>query len=524
MSLDRVLGDATAMLGRGDWRAAGSLGLRLVELAPGRPEPYFVVGVAALRLDQVDAATEYLRRAVLLGPDRAEAWTELARAYVTRGSMPEAVSAADRAMALSPDNGVLLDTLGVIYGRTTFHDKALQAFRRAVDAMPNNGQARFNLATALEFAGEIDAADVEFNACIEADPTEWRAYLFRSQLRRQSPTDNHMAHLRRVLQSTDDQVAHLYLNMALAKELEDQGDYEAAFRHMVAGKAAGGRGRGYSIERDRALFAAIRNCFPEPIENRPDGHETDEPIFVIGMPRSGTTLVERILSSHPAVHSAGELRNFVVALHRLVADTPDFLFDPTLPDRLGNIDWRSLGEEYLKSTRPATGHTLRFVDKLPHNFLYAGFIARALPNAKIICLRRDPMDTCLSNFRQVFALESPYFDYSFDLMDTGRYFIEFDRLIAHWGRVLQGRILELQYESLVGQQEHGTRTLLEFCGLPWDDACMRFETNAAPVATASAVQVRSGMNRDSVGRWRRYGADMDNLHRLLGDAGVLRSS
>jgi hypothetical protein len=239
------------------------------------------------------------------------------------------------------------------------------------------------------------------------------------------------------------------------------------------------------------------------------------------MPRSGTTLVERILSTHPQVHSAGELRNFMVALHQMTAATPAFLMDPSFPERVRGLDWESLGRAYLGSTRPLTGHTPHFVDKLPHNFLYAGFIAQALPEAKIICLRRDPIDTCLSNFKQLFELNSPYFDYSFDLLDTGRYYLLFDKLMAHWARVLPGRILEVRYEQLVDEQAVQTRRLLDFCGLPWDEACLRFEDNAAPVATASAVQVRAPMNRDSIGRWKRYESQVSGLLEILGAGGVL---
>ena len=159
--------------------------------------------------------------------------------------------------------------------------------------------------------------------------------------------------------------------------------------------------------------------------------------------------------------------------------------------------------------------TPRFVDKLPHNFLYLGFIARALPNARIVCLRRERLDTCVANFRQLLALDSPFFDYSFDLLDIGRYVLQFERVMAHWREVLPGRILELQYEDLVGDQAGTTRRLLEHCGLPWDDACLAFEHNPAAVATASAVQVREPLHRNSIGRWRRYAPQLAGLRALL---------
>jgi hypothetical protein len=198
------------------------------------------------------------------------------------------------------------------------------------------------------------------------------------------------------------------------------------------------------------------------------------------------------------------------------------MLDSETIQRARGLDWAALGERYVTSTRPATGRQPHFIDKLPHNFLYAGWIARALPRAKIICLRRDPLDTCLSNFRQLFAPQSPNFGYSFDLLDTGRYYALFDRLMAHWQRVLPGRILEVQYEALVDSQEASTRQLLEFCLLPWNDDCLQFERNAAPVNTASVVQVRSPIYRSSLRRWKKYEPQLGELQSVLAAAGVGR--
>jgi hypothetical protein len=244
------------------------------------------------------------------------------------------------------------------------------------------------------------------------------------------------------------------------------------------------------------------------------------PIFVIGMLRSGTTLVERILSCHPQVHTAGELSNFPVAVKRVSGSQTPELIDVDTARHAGQLDWQSAGRQYLEDTRLLTGGKPRFVDKLPQNFLYAGHIARALPNASIICLRRDPMDTCLSNFRQLFSLKSSYCDYSFDLLDTGRYYLLFDQLMAHWQQTMPGRILQIDYEDLVDNQEAVTRRLLAHCKLPWDDACLRFEENELPVSTASAVQVRSPMFRSSLQRWKRYEPQLRELRALLEAGGI----
>ena len=267
------------------------------------------------------------------------------------------------------------------------------------------------------------------------------------------------------------------------------------------------------------MFGAIKEAFAE-VATVGGGDPNDEPIFVIGMPRTGTTLVERILSSHSDVSSAGELQNFGILFKRATGSTTGPMLDLDTLGRVRNIDWKRLGRDYVQSTRPQTGSRRRFVDKLPHNFLFAGFIAKALPNCRIVCLRRDPMDSCLSNFRQLFALGSAQYDYSFDLLDTGRYFVEFDRLVAFWKDMLPGRILEVDYEALVTNQGASTRQLLEFCGLDWDPACLDFHDNVAPVATASALQVRTPMNSGSVHRWKRYESDLAGLKSLLVAAGI----
>lgn len=511
---------AIAAFNQRDWFQASELSRQLLSFAPRQADMHYIAGVANLELQQLSSALEHLRSAVLLEPTRAEFVAQLAKLFSIARLHREALGAADRALALSPVDPPTLDTLGVVYTQANAHARAIELFRRAAALMPTQAHHRFNLATSLIFAGEIDAAEQELETCLALDPEHWKAYLTLAQLRRQTPEHHHLERLQSLLPRIHDHAtARMYVNLALAKEYEDLADYPKAFAHLAQGKAAGRNARGYSIRRDAALFEALMQAVPEP-RTAPSGDPNDEAIFVLGMPRSGTTLVERIISSHPDVHSAGELQNFGVTLKHASGSRTPFLLDPDTVTRARGVDWKQLGRRYIASTRPATGHTPRFIDKLPHNFLYAGFIASALPNAKIICLRRDPLDTCLSNFRQLFAQTSPYYDYSFDLMDTGRYYIMFDRLMAHWQRVFPGRILEIEYETLVAAQETCTRQLLAFCGLPWDGTCLHFESNPAPVATASAVQVRAPIYRSALKRWKKYEAHLGELRELLGSNGI----
>lgn len=480
----------------------------------------FVAGVSALHVRQPSKAVALLRQAVALNPARADYLAQLARALAMSFSLEEAMRVAEQSLRAGPTDATTFETLGAVLALANDHARAATLFERAVALEPGHPPYRFGLATSLLFTGDLQGAERELEACIALAPHYWKAHLALSQLRRQTASRNHIARLQGLLEQARGDEPGLFLHLALAKELEDLGDYPRAFEALVRGKAAGGRGRDYDAANDRALFEALTANVPAQAATT-GGLDSSAPVFVFGMPRSGTTLVDRILSSHPDVHSAGELQDFGVALKRASGSRTPALLDIDTVTRASNLDWRALGAAYLQSVATRRGSRQRFVDKLPHNFLYVGYIARALPEARMICVRRDPVDTCLSNFRQLFALDTDRYDYSFDLLDTGCYYLLFDRLMAHWRRVLPGRVLEVTYEDLVEAQEATTRDLIAFCGLPWHDACLRFHDNPAPVATASAAQVRAPLYRDAMQRWRHYAPQLAGLLRLLEEGGVL---
>lgn len=500
-----------------DWRGLEKACVQRLAREPRFADAHFLHGVACAEQQRVADAIPSLDRAAALEPARVEYLAQLARALARAGRDPQATAVADRAVALAPTDALTLDTLGNVYARANRHERAADLFRRACALHPRHAGFQFNLAASLTFLGDFDGADAAYEACLAADPRFWKAHSSLSQLRRQTPEHNHVQRLLGLLALTAGNVdAQLHLHMALAKEHEDLGDFAGAFRHLEAGKGAKRRELRYDFGDDAAIFMALQRLFPVGSDALHNTTSSREPIFVVGMPRTGTTLVERILSSHSQVYSAGELQNFGLIVKRASGTRSPRVLDVETLERAVKVDPRALGEAYIASTRPATGQKPRFVDKMPLNFLYAGFIARALPQASIVCLRRDALDTCLSNFRQLFAVNYSYYNYAYDLLDTGRYYQQFDRLMEHWRRALPGRVLEVRYEDLVADQENQTRRLLEFCGLPWEDACLAFERNAAPVATASAVQVRQPLYDSSVGRWRKYEAQLGELRRLLG--------
>jgi tetratricopeptide (TPR) repeat protein len=434
----------------------------------------------------------------------------------------EALDAAQRALNLDPPDGLTLDTIGVVLSRVGAHEQAIDALSRAVAVAPNQHQFHFNLASAYLFLGNFERAAASYEAAITAKPDFFRAHWALSDLVKAAPEKNHIARLEALLVKVRNVDHRLYLCHALAKEHEDLGDDSRALDYLIQGKADKRAAIGYTVDRDRALFEAVeRNCNEDYIARVAAGWPSAEPIFIIGMPRTGTTLVERIVTSHSAVFSAGELQDFGLALKRASGSRTNAILDPETIAAGSQVDPSELGQRYLASTRPATGHTPHFVDKMPMNFFYVGFISAALPNAKIICLRRHPMDTCLSNFRQLFRLNHSYYNYAYDLSDVAEYYALFDHLMAHWERVLPNRVLQVNYEDVVADQEAQSRRLIDFCGLEWEDACLEFHTNTSPVATASAAQVREPIYSRSMGRWKRYGERLMPIRERLERAGIL---
>jgi Flp pilus assembly protein TadD len=476
-------------------------------------------GVLAAEQGRLTEGLALIRQAITGTPADPEAHAQLARWLSRLHRQAEADAAVERALALGPREARTLDTLGVVLSRGGRHARAARCFERATELEPGNAGFQFNLASSLKFLGRFDEAEAAYEACLAANPRHWRAHSALSQLRRQEPGRNHLSRLKALLDEDGlDVDAELHLRHALAKELEDLGRYDESFEHLAAGRSRKRAASRYAFSRDAALFEAVTRATPAPLPV--DTHPTAEaPIFVVGMPRTGTTLVERMLANHTQVASVGESQNFAVLLKRATGTrTPTVLDAPTIA-RAATLDFAALGRAYLEQTRP-DGARPRFVDKMPLNFFYLGHVARALPGARIVVLRRHPLDTVVASFRQLFATTMPYYEYAYDLGDAARYWLAFDALMTHWQRVLPGRVVEVEYESLVNEPERALPPVLEHCGLEWETACLEFNRNPHAVATASAVQVRQPLYASSVGRWRRYQAHLDPALTVFAAAGL----
>lgn len=395
---------------------------------------------------------------------------------------------------------------------------AATQFERLCAVVQGNTHYLFELGQTQEYLGRFDAAVASYNASLAAEPLNYKARHALVQLQKQSVLSNQIVELEKQLTLADDDGwRSLHLGHALAKTYEDFGETQKSFEWLTRAKKKRRQLFPYSTQNDVALADAVRAL------RLSDGaaEEASDPIFVTGLPRSGTTLADRIISSHPDVTSAGEIGNFVQLLKLFSDSTTPLTLDTDMLSRTAGVDFARLGRSYIDSTRPLTGAAPRFIDKAPSNYLLAPLILRALPNARIIVMRRHPLDSVLSNYKQIFPFEDRYYDYVYDLESTAQKFAAFDKLIAHWRNVLPSeRFMVLQYEDLVANQEARTRDMLAFCGLPWDARTLSFHENASGVATPSARQVRQAMNSQAVGRWAKYGAALDPARKALEAAGI----
>ncbi|MEQ1618008.1 MAG: sulfotransferase [Terricaulis sp.] len=425
---------------------------------------------------------------------------------------------AARAVREKADDARALYGAAGLYRRVGDLDAALDALERASALAPKQTEFLFELGQTQRFLGRLEAAVQNYQNALEAEPGNHRARHALVQLQKQSLANNSVAELELLFAAPDlDGWRTLHIGHALAKTYEDVGDLAHSFEWLVRAKARRAQLWPCQSEREEALVSAILAASQTPPTI---GEGRGEPIFVTGLPRSGTTLVDRILSSHPEVMSAGELDNFPVLLNLMSGAAAAGVREAATFVR-GEMDWRRLGELYVASTRPITGRKPRFIDKAPSNYLSIGAVLRAMPDARIVCVRRNPLDSVLSNFKQLFASEDRYYDYVYALESVAHKFVQFDRVLRHWRNTLPPeRYMELCYDDLVADQERVTRALLAFCALDWDEACLAFHQNSAGVATPSAAQVRQPMYASSVGRWREYGALLDPARRVLERAGI----
>ena len=474
-----------------------------LKLAPRRAPTLSNFGNTLTEAGEVDRAIEMLGRAVALNPRSPLFRINLARTLLKQGKGADALVHIDKARELDPSPEKDADR-GHALMMLERYQEAIATYRQAAEAGLRDFQMFHNLGTALQYFGRLDEAAEAYRTALEIKPDFVASRRQLTGTRKYETFDEEAAASEELLKDASLSVLdRADLHMGLAKIYDDLERFPEAFVHLQAGNQQIRTTLDYSAEKNTNFIDALIDTFDAKFfEERSDfGLNSDTPVFILGMPRSGTTLVEQILCSHRRVHGAGELKR----MYELFVGLRERLAKPIgVPHIARFADLRAANEvasEYLTYIRSFDKQARYITDKMPFNFRALGFISLLFPRARIIHCRRDPLDICLSCY---FARFKEQLDFSFNLVEIGRYYRDYERIMEHWRDVVHNPMIEVEYEDLVADQEGQTRRLLDFCGLDWDNRCLEFHETDRPVLTASNWQVRQPIYKSSVGRWRNY--------------------
>ncbi|TPN37647.1 tetratricopeptide repeat-containing sulfotransferase family protein [Mesorhizobium sp. B1-1-6] len=495
-------------------RSAEGLGLleQSVRLQPKNPDFLNNLGTVMRDLGRVAAAADFFRGAVALRPDQLAARDNLGSSLKQLGQFEGAEEIYRGTVARNPFHFRARIGLAETLQEAGRLDEALAVFREALSIRPKDAELLHGLGVGLMEKGELDEAADLFRQALAADPGMARAWLMLTQVKRQKERDPELTGMEaQHAKALPDSLARMQLAFGLGKVNDDLKDYNRAFDYFAEGNAIRRKGIDYDAEKTRAEFEAMKTVFDRDFfqKHRPSPISDDTPIFVVGLPRSGTTLVEQIIASHPQVYGAGELGILKTAVGRQFPATMPGGFPWGVSD-IPDTDFAEAGRAYLDMLHARYPHMRHVTDKMPGNFLLVGFIHMMMPKARIIHCARDAAATCLSIYKVHFRGDSHR--YGYDLGELADFHNLYTDIMAHWHKVLPGVVHDVRYEDFVADQEGQSRALINYLGLPWDDAVLSFHQTDRPVRTASAAQVRQPMYQGSVDLWKRYG---DRLKPLL---------
>ncbi|HCI12787.1 MAG TPA: hypothetical protein DFK12_02180 [Gallionellaceae bacterium] len=513
----KILSAALAMQGKDDLQALQRAAL----LLPRDSQVHNNLGDRLAKQEMLQEAESWFRSALRIAPEYGDAHYNLGQVLNRQERYSEAASCLKKAIEIDPKNIEAYVNLSSVLKTQDLHNEAVKQLERALQINPNSAEANSSLGGTLDEQGKFAEAEVYYRRAlaIKPDYVMPRFSLVSIKKVREGDSDfealvamsNQMKAGKIQLTSND----AICLHFGLGKSYDDLGDHDQAFAHFAEGCRLKRSTFEYNAQDDTKIFDQIMRTFDRTLGERltGGGNESDVPIFVIGMPRSGTTLTEQIVASHPDVYGAGELSTLLEIARRDIADLPS-------PESWKLLDRERLSSwsgEYVQTLRRHAPEARRITDKMPQNFLALGLIRLMMPNAKIIHVKRNPVDTCLSCFTKAFSNQNVKFSY--DLAELGRYYVNYTRLMEYWRQTLPpGAFIEVQYEDIVTNQETAAQRLIEYCGLKWDPICLDFHKTERSVRTASVAQVRKPVYKSSIERWRRYEQHLGPLLEVLGNS------
>jgi tetratricopeptide (TPR) repeat protein len=505
-------------IARADWAGAAASAAACRAAWPKAAGGWLWGSIVALLTEQKEAALALIEERLSKEPSDVQCLLQKAECLLALGRRQGALATASSAADSAGEDATALDAIGEFLVHAYEHAQALAIYDRAIAAAPGKVPLLAKRAVLHRFLGNFELAARDYEAVLALSPSDPEALKGLAELRPQTGDRNYIATMEAALAKAHPRSQEAAaLNFALAKSYEDVGDYAASWRHLSAGNKLERARIDYDRGTDGAVIERIICGFPNAEALRPDT-TGERPIFIVGLPRTGTTLVERIIGSHSEVHAAGELTALSEAVSAAVKQAaPQSRNWLEYAAALGELEGAWIAREYLARSRSRRGDRPRFSDKHPLNFFYCALILRAFPNAHIVHLTRQPLAACYAIYKTRFEGTFPF---SYDLEELGDFYIGYRRLMAHWHRVLPGRILDVAYEDVVRAQEPTTRALLDYLDLPFEQACLDFQLNPAPTTTASSVQVRQPLYDSSLDQWQHYAKELAPLQTRLQAAGI----
>ena len=518
----KLLNEGQEYLLKNDLGKAEQVAVKLFQNYPETASTFGFIGSLAMQSGRFTAAEDFYTRAIGLTPNDASLYVERNKALLVLYRYEECLSSIDKAMSLNGDDPNIILSCAMQLSHLNSYERALELFTKALEFDPQNSAITLNIAMMHRSLGNLEEAEEYADKSIKIDPNTPNAFYARSDVRKVTEEDNHIQELEMHLAKSDlsKTSKHQCLH-ALAKEYEDIGEYGQSFENLQQSNSLRRHNFTYNVQDDVTFMTKMAENFSHAFfRDKPTGYTSDKtPIFVLGLPRAGSTLLERILGGHEDVTLMGERTEFDFCLRASVREahpTGD-IQQIDFAKAAAHVDFEKVGQNYLDKTSYVSGDTSHCLDKLPANYIYAGPIQIALPNAKIIHIKRNPMDACYAMYKMIFAEAYPF---SYTLDELAAYYIAHHKLMAHWRDVLPTPMLEVNYEDLVEDTEETIRQLTEGCNLSWNSNILDHQSNTSLSTTASAAQIRQPIYKTAVERWRHYENQLEPLRKRLEEAGI----
>ena len=511
--LQRTLSRGFRALEAGQVREASECVRQLLTVEPDLVEGHFLAGLVARQLRDRATAIQALSTVTRLKPDHAAAHAHLAQIFMMAGQPNLGYNALQLAARQEIADARIQNLIGNVYFRLGDQSAAHEWYSRAASSQPDNPKFLVDHANSLLHHGKLERAERQIRRALDIQPDIPQAHWILAGVRK-AETRAHIEEMNGLAARPGlSAEGAAFLDYAMGKELEDLQQWDEAFEAFSRGASARRSVIQYDEGAEIDHFQALEDLFTADwLEQKTPGLADPSPIFILGQPRTGTTLVERVISSHSQVHSAGELQHFAISIRRLADYREPHRHSAELVRRAAALDGAELGQLYFDATTVMRGARPRFVDKMPVNFQYIPLILNALPGAKIIHLVRNPMDACFSSFKQLFADAYPH---SYEQREMARHHARYLRLMDIWRGRFPGRFLDVAYEDIARDLEPHARKIIGYLELPWEDACLEFHQQDTAVTTASAVQVREPPHTRSIGRWRKYERQLQPMREEL---------